>query len=251
MVYKNNEVKGERIAKVIARSGYCSRREAEKLIADGSVKVNGVVIDSPALNITDQSIKINDKLLNMKEKTRLWLYNKPKGSIVSVNSDKKDVPTIFDLLPKNMPRVIAIGRLDINTEGLLLLTNNGELSNFIGSPKTAWTRHYRVRVHGKLNKKRFEDLAKNGPIIDGIKYKPLKIKVEKEGDSANSWLQVSLTEGKNREIKNIMSDLGLNVTRLIRTGFGPFHLGKLDTGFVKEATSKALQDAIGNNVDLN
>lgn len=250
MTYKSSNFEGERIAKVIARCGYCSRREAEKLIADGCVKVNGVVITSPALNITDQSIKINDKLLNTKEKTRLWLYNKPKGTVVSLTSNKKGVPTIFELLPKNMPRVIAVGRLDINTEGLLLLTNNGELSNYISSPKTAWTRHYRVRVHGKLNKERFEDLSKHGPIINGIKYKPLKIKVEKEGESANSWLQVSITEGKNREVKNIMGDLGLTVTRLIRTGFGPFHLGKLESGMLKEVPMKNLQELIGNNIKL-
>ncbi len=249
MTYKTSEYEGERIAKVIARCGHCSRREAEKLIADGCVKVNGEVITSPAINITDQSIKINNKLLNTKEKTRVWLFNKPKGSIVSSTTDKK-VPTVFDLLPKNMPRVIAVGRLDINTEGLLIFTNNGELSSYISSPKTAWTRHYRVRVHGKLNKKRFEALAKNGPIIDGIKYKPVKIIVEKEGESTNSWLRVSINEGKNREVKNIMKDLGLEVTRLIRTGFGPFHLGNLKTGMTKEVPMKTLKELIGNNVKL-
>jgi len=249
MTYKTSNYKGERIAKVIARTGYCSRRDAEKLIAEGNVKVNGVVITSPAINITDQSIKINNKLLNQKEPTRLWLYNKPKGTCVSTAKNEK-VPAIFDLLPKNMPRVIAIGRLDINTEGLLLLTNNGELSTFISSPKTAWTRHYRVRVFGKLNKERFEILGKSGITIDGMKYKPIKIIVEKEGERANSWLKVSITEGKNREVKNIMAELGLQVTRLIRTGFGPFHLENLETGMVKEVPMKTLKEVIGNNVNL-
>lgn len=249
MTYKTSNYEGERIAKVIARTGYCSRREAERLIAEGSVRVNGVVITSPAVNITDQSIKINNKLLSQKEATRLWLYNKPKGTCVS-NAKNEKVPTVFDLLPKNMPRVIAIGRLDINTEGLLLLTNNGELSTFISSPKTAWTRHYRVRVFGKLNKARFEILGKDGVVIDGMKYKPIKIIVEKEGERANSWLKVSITEGKNREVKNIMAELGLQVTRLIRTGFGPFHLGNLETGMVKEVPMKTLKEVIGNNVSL-
>lgn len=250
MTYRTSEFEGERIAKIIARHGHCSRREAEQLIADGCVKVNGKVINSPAINITDQSIKINDKLLNTKEKTRLWLFNKPKESVVSTTTDKR-LPTIFDLLPKNMPRVIAVGRLDINTEGLLLLTNNGELSSYISSPKTAWTRHYRVRVFGKLNKERFEALSKSGPTIDGIKYKPVKIVVENEGEKANSWLRVSITEGKNREVKNIMDNLGLKVTRLIRTGFGPFHLGNLGVGMVKEIPMKVLTDTIGNNVKLD
>ena len=252
MTYKTSDFEGERVAKVIARHGYCSRREAEKLIADGSVKVNGVVINSPAINITDQSIKINDKLINPKEKTRLWIYNKPKGTSVNNSSTNERVPTIFSILPRNMPRVMSIGRLDINTEGLLLLTNNGELANYIGSPSTGWTRHYRVRVFGKLNKERFEKLSKNGPVIDGIKYKPVKIIVEKESEErANSWLKVSITEGKNREVKKIMENLGLQVTRLIRTGFGPFHLGNLETGIAREIPHDNIVAAIGDNVNLN
>jgi len=250
MTYKTSEFEGERIAKIIARHGYCSRREAEELIKQGSVKVNGKVIDSPAINITDQSIKINNKLINTKEETKLWIFNKPKGTVVSTAKDEK-VPTIFSLLPRSMPRVISVGRLDINTEGLLLLTNNGELSDFISSPKTAWTRQYRVRVFGKLNKERFEALSKSGVVIDGIKYKPIKITVDKEGERANSWLKVSITEGKNREVKKIMEDLGLKVTRLIRTGFGPFHLGNLETGALKEVSMKNLKELIGDKVKLN
>lgn len=246
---KTSEFEGERIAKLIARCGHCSRREAEKLIADGAVKVNGKVITSAALNITDQSVKINDKLLNTKEKTRLWLFNKPKETVVSVGKNEK-VKSVFSILPSNMPRVIAVGRLDINTEGLLLFTNNGELSNFISHPKTAWTRNYRVRVFGKLNKERFKALATNGVIIDGIKYKPVRIEVEKEGERANSWLKVSVQEGKNREIKNIMGELGLKVTRLIRTGFGPFQLGSLGVGELKEVPMKVLKELIGENVAL-
>lgn len=249
MTYKTSDYKGERIAKVIARCGYCSRREAEKLITDGCVKVNGKIIDTPAINITDQSIKINDKLINVKEKTRLWLFNKPKGTVVSMTTDKK-IPTIFSMLPKYLPRLVSVGRLDINTEGLLLLTNNGELSNYIGSPKTAWTRHYRVRVFGKLNRERFKILEKSGLVIDGVKYKPMKIKIEKEGDRANSWLQVSITEGKNREVKKIMEELGLKVTRLIRIGFGPFHLGNLKSGMLKEVPIKTIKELLGNKVAL-
>ena len=249
MVYKTENDKGERISKIIARCGHCSRREAEQLIKDGCVKVNGKVINSPAINITDESIKINNKLINKREKTRLWIFHKPKGSVVSTETDKK-IPTVFDLLPKKMPRVMAVGRLDINTEGLLLFTNNGELSNYIGSPKTAWTRHYRVRVFGKLNKARFEKIGKSGIIIDGIKYKPTKIVVDKEGDGANSWLKVSITEGKNREVKNILGELGLKVTRLIRIGFGPFHLGNLEVGMIKEVPMKTLKEVIGDNIVL-
>jgi len=242
-------MKGERIAKVIARSGYCSRREAERLIAEGAVKVNGKVITSPALNITDQSIKIRNKLLQTKEPTRLWIFHKPKGTIVS-HSDPSKRTTIFDLLPSTMPRVIAVGRLDINTEGLILLTNNGELARYISHPSTQWTRRYRVRVYGKIDKSRFEQLAKKGIVIKGIKYAPIKIGVDKERDF-NSWLNVSIIEGKNREIKKVLEYLGLQVNRLIRISFGPFHLGNLPVRGLREVPMKTLRELVGKKVKLD
>ncbi|GMO58391.1 MAG: hypothetical protein Ta2D_04150 [Rickettsiales bacterium] len=239
MSIENKDLKGERIAKVIARTGYCSRRDAEQLILDGCVKVNGKVIDSPAINITDQSIKINNKLLKTKEKTRLWIYNKPKGTAVSHNADAEKVPIIFDLLPKSMPRVISVGRLDLNTEGLLLLTNNGDLAEFLGHPKNEFEREYRARVFGRLNKERFKAIAKYGVKIGDFKYKPMKIEVEKEG--TNSWLRISVNEGKNREVKVVMEELGLQVGRLIRTNYAGYKLGDLPTGYVREVSTKQLE----------
>ena len=248
MTYKN--IEPERIAKVIARIGYCSKREAEQLIKEGKVKVNGKVITSPALNVTDESIKINNKLINnKKERTRLWLYHKPKGCVVSTKTEKK-IPTVFELLPKKMPRVISIGRLDINTEGLLLLTNNGELANYITHPKNSFVRTYRVRVYGKLNKERFKIIEKYGVVVNGMKYKSMKIVVEKEGKGTNSWLRVSLKEGKNREIKNIMGELGLKVTRLIRVAFGPFQLNNLLSNEVKEIPYKDIKNLFGDKINL-
>ena len=242
-------MQGERIAKVIARSGYCSRRAAERLILDGDVKVNGKVIDSPALNITDQTIKIKNKLLQTKEPTRLWIFHKPKGTIVSHNDPSKRL-SVFELLPPIMPRVIAVGRLDINTEGLLLLTNNGELSRYISHPSTEWTRRYRVRVYGKINKSRFDILAKKGVVVDGIKYAPMKIEIDKERDF-NSWLNISITEGKNREIKKVLEYFGLQVSRLIRVSFGPFHLGNLKVKGLKEIPMKTLKELIGGKIKLD
>ena len=182
---ENQQVKkGQRIAKIIANSGYCSRRDAERLIEDGLVKVNGQVIDNPATLITDQSIKINNKLINPKQNPKIWIFHKPKNTIVS-NNDPQNRKTIFEILPENLPRVITIGRLDINTEGLLLLTNNGDISRHIELPKTAWSRVYRVRVFGKINMDELQKLEK-GIRIDGIKYGSIKIELEKEG-SFNSW----------------------------------------------------------------
>ena len=238
---------GERIAKVIARSGYCSRREAEKLIEEGAVKVNGKIIDSPAINITDESIKIYNKLINPKLPTKMWLFHKPKGYIVT-NKDPQGRKTIFSLLPKNMPRVITIGRLDMDTEGLLLLTNNGELARYIELPTTGWSRQYRVKVHGDITRIPNEELKEIN--IDGIKYGPIKIVVEKDTGTTNKWLRITINEGKNREVRKIMEYYGLKVMRLIRVSFGPFHLGSLPLGAIKPVSSKALKESIGNKIKI-
>ncbi|MDR2527202.1 MAG: rRNA pseudouridine synthase [Rickettsiales bacterium] len=229
---------GERVAKVIARCGYCSRRDAEKLITEGRVKINGKVIDTPAINITDHSIKIDNKLLKTRERTRLWIYNKPKGTAVSHNADGERCPIVFDLLPKFMPRVVSVGRLDLNTEGLLLLTNNGDLTEFLGHPRNAFEREYRVRVFGKLNKERFKSIEKYGIKVGDFRYRPMKIVVEK--DTTNSWLRITVNEGKNREIKNVMGELGLKVSRLIRLRYGPYKLDDLPLNMVKEVSIKPL-----------
>lgn len=233
-------VKGERIAKVIARSGVCSRREAEELISEGRVKVNGQTIETPAILITDQSIKIDNKLLAKKEPTRIWLFHKPKGLVCSTK-EERGCKTIFSILPPNLPRTISVGRLDINTEGLLLLTNNGEVSRYIALPQNKWIRNYRVRAHGKINMERLHKLSK-GIKIDGIKYGPIKVELEKEG--TNSWFKISLHEGKNREVKKVLEYFGLTVNRLIRVSFGPFILGSLGVGQVKEVTREAIQNAL-------
>lgn len=239
-VKNEQSIKGERVAKVIARSGICSRREAEELIAQGRVKVNGEIIDSPATIITDHSIKIDNKLLPKKEPTRLWIFHKPRGFICS-NSDERGHKTIFSILPKNLPRTISVGRLDINTEGLLLLTNNGELGRYIALPQNKWIRNYRVRAHGKVNMERLHSLNK-GIKIDGVKYGPIKIELEKEG--TNSWFKISLHEGKNREVKKVLEHFGLTVNRLIRISFGPFILGNLAVGDIREVTKENLKNAI-------
>ncbi len=231
MTISQSEEKGIRIAKLIAQSGHCSRREAEALILEGRVKVNGQVIESPATFITDQSVKIDDKLINAKQEPRIWLFHKPEGYLTTTK-DPHNRKKIFDLLPKQMPRVITVGRLDYNTEGLLLLTTSGELARFMELPKNKWNRKYRARVFGKLNHERLKKLEK-GITVDGIRYGSIKVEVDVEKDS-NSWLKISLEEGKNREIRKVMEHLGLKVNRLIRVSFGPFTLDDLRVGEVKE-----------------
>ena len=233
--------KGQRIAKIIARSGFCSRREAEQIIAEGRVKVNGVIIDTPATIITDHSIKIDDKLLAIKQPPKIWIFHKPRG-LITTNKDPLARKNIFQVLPKNLPRVVTVGRLDINTEGLLLLTNDGEVARYIELPSSKWTRIYRARVFGRIDMERLSKLQK-GITIDGVKYNGIKVEMEQERDF-NSWLKISLAEGKNREIKKVLEYFGLQVSRLIRISFGPFHLGNLPVGEVKEVPKGVLSEAI-------
>ena len=238
----------ERIAKYLARAGVCSRREAEKLIVQQRVSVNGKTIDSPALNIEgNEKIKVDGERVSAPEQTRLWLYHKPTG-LVTTHSDTQGRPTVFDNLPPELPRVISVGRLDLNSEGLLLLTNNGELSRQLELPQNAWSRRYKVRVHGVLDKKKLSEIE-NGAVVDGIHYGTVKITIESE-QGTNAWLSVTLNEGKNREIRKLMKFAGLEVARLMRLSYGPFQLGSLKKGEVKEVPQKVLREQLGEKFTL-
>lgn len=233
---------GERIAKFMARAGLCSRREAERWIEDGRVVVNGNTLDSPAFKVTEKdNIVVDGKPVTNKEETRLFLYHKPAG-LVTTHKDEKGRDTVFNKLPPELPRLISVGRLDLNTEGLLLLTNDGELSRYLELPSTGWTRKYRVRVHGKVNEQRLKSLKK-GITIEGTEYKSIEAAIDSI-QGTNTWLSISLREGKNREIRRVMEALGLQVTRLIRTSYGPFNLDKLAKGAVKEINEKTLKGQI-------
>lgn len=237
-----SKAKKERIAKVMARAGLCSRREAERWIADGRVKINNIVLDSPALNVgTDDDIRVDDRPLQKAEKTKLFLYHKEAG-LVTTARDEKGRPTVFSKLPEDLPRLISVGRLDINTEGLLLLTNDGELSRYLELPSTGWLRRYRVRVHGNPAQDKLDRLKK-GLTIEGVKYGPVEAVIDKQ-QGANCWVTMSLREGKNREIKKLMEHLGFKVNRLIRVAYGPFQLGKMPKGTVKEVEDNVLRQQI-------
>ncbi len=233
----------DRIAKVIARAGIASRRDAEVLIAEGRVTLNGKVLESPAVNVTAaDAITVDGEPLPAKERTRLWLFHKPRG-LVTTARDPEGRPTVFENLPEDLPRVVAVGRLDINTEGLLLLTNDGGLARVIAHPDTGWLRRYKVRAHGEINQADLDNL-RNGITIDGIDYGPIEARLDRmQGD--NVWITMGLREGKNREIKRILEHMGVQVNRLIRMSFGPFQLGDLEVGLVEEVRTKVLKDQLG------
>src|SRR5690349_9164405 len=237
---------GERIAKAIARAGLCSRREAEAWIAAGRVAVNGTAVASPALNVTpEDQVVVDGAPLPQRERTRLFLYHKPRG-LVTTHADPQRRPTIFAALPKHLPRLISIGRLDANTEGLLLLTNDGGLARTLELPATGWTRRYRVRANGKITQLRLDRL-KHGIEIDGITYGAIDARLDRE-QGANVWLTFAMREGKNREVKNVLGHLGLAVNRLIRVSFGPFQLGELPEGAVEEVRTRHLREQFGERV---
>jgi 23S rRNA pseudouridine2605 synthase len=244
MVKGGSSFEGERIAKVLARAGVCSRRDAERLIAEGRVAVDGEVLTSPALNVTERSmISVDGRPLKGAEETRVWRYHKPTGTITTAK-DPQGRPTVFERLPPGMPRVVSVGRLDFNTEGLLLLTNDGELARHLELPQNAWLRRYRVRVHGHVDPEKLASVA-NGVTVLGIRYGPVKIEIEDSKDEANRWLVVTIREGKHREVRKIMDHLGLQVMRLIRVAYGPFLLGKLPRGSVEEIPPPVLRKSLG------
>jgi 23S rRNA pseudouridine2605 synthase len=236
----------ERIAKVMARAGIASRRDSEAMIAEGRVSVNGTVIESPALDVGPADIILVDgEPLPARERTRLWLYHKPRG-LVTTNHDPEGRPTVFEALPEDLPRVLSIGRLDINTEGLLLLTNDGGLARVLELPETGWLRRYRVRAFGSVTQDKLDTL-RDGVSIEGVNYGPVVARFEREQGS-NTWLTVDLREGKNREVKTVLEHLGLAVNRLIRVSFGPFQLGDLPEGEVDEVRSRVIKDQLGEEL---
>ncbi len=239
---------GDRIAKVLSRAGVASRREAERMIEDGRVSVNGKVITSPALNITgSERIVVDGKPLQAAEPARLWLYHKPTG-LVTTERDEKDRPTVFGSLPEDMPRVMSVGRLDLNSEGLLLLTNDGELKRKLELPSTGWLRKYRVRIKGTASEASL-DLLRQGIEVDGVQYQPMIVNFDRQV-GANAWLTISLREGKNREIRRAMEGIGAIVNRLIRVSYGPFQLGNLKPGEVEEIRRRVLRDQLGLDAEM-
>jgi 23S rRNA pseudouridine2605 synthase len=233
----------ERLSKIIARAGICSRRDAEKLIADGRVTLNGEKVTEQGTKAGENDVvAVDGKPLMEPEPSRLWRYHKPAG-LVTTHRDPKGRPTVFMNLPKHLPRVVSVGRLDVNSEGLLLLTNDGELARKLELPAAGWTRKYRARLFGKVKQEDFDKLA-HGVTVAGVKYEPAIADLERS-KGMYSWASVSLKEGKNREVKKLMEFLGLKVARLIRIQYGPFHLGHLEEGQVEEIGAKVWREHLG------
>jgi 23S rRNA pseudouridine2605 synthase len=234
------------VAKFLARAGVCSRRDAEKLIAGGRVKLNGKTLDTPAVRVTAKDkVSVDGRVIGAAEQTRLWRYHKPSG-LVTTHRDPGGRPTVFERLPNDLPRVISVGRLDLTSEGLLLLTNDGALARKLELPSNGWIRVYRARAFGRIDQGALDDL-KNGITVDGVRYGPIEAKLER-GSAANAWITVSITEGKNREVRRVLEALGLKVNRLIRIAYGPFQLGALEPGVVEEIPRKILKEQLGKDV---
>jgi len=241
-----NPQAGERVAKYLARAGVASRREAEKLIEQGVVSVDGEIVTTPAFFVTpEMDIRVDGTRVSAPQAPRLWRYHKPAG-LVATHKDPQGRPTVFDALEGRLPRVISIGRLDLTTQGLLLLTNAGALARRLELPSTAWTRRYRVRAYGKVSRSALEAL-KDGVEIDGVRYGPIAAMLDRS-EGGNTWLTMAIKEGKNREIRNVCRHLGLQVNRLIRVAYGPFQLGKLPEGAFKEVPGKQLKEQLGKPI---
>src|SRR6266853_5758850 len=242
-VNQQQRVAPERIAKVMARAGLCSRRDAERWVAEGRVAVDGTVLTSPEVTVTaENEVRVDGRPLPELERSRLWRYHKPVG-LVTTHRDEKGRPTVFGALPSGLPRLISIGRLDLNSEGLLLLTNDGGLARRLELPATGWARRYKVRVHGLVDAARLASLSR-GTTVDGIAYGPIRAELERQ-QGLNAWIILSLQEGRNREVRRVLEHLGYPVTRLIRLAYGPFQLGHLARGAIEEVTGKVLQEQLG------
>ena len=234
--------RGERIAKWLARAGVASRRDSEKLLAEGRIRLNGAPVTHPATFVNpDDTVQVNGRVVDSPERARLWRYHKPEG-LVTTHRDPEGRPTVFERLPEHLPRVVSVGRLDLNSEGLLLLTNDGGLARRLELPSNGWLRRYRVRVHGVVPGRALAQLA-DGVVVEGVRYGPIEAAVDSRAIS-NTWLSVSLREGRNREVRRVMTHLALQVTRLIRVAYGPFQLGNLERGAVDEISGKVLRDQL-------
>lgn len=238
---------GERIAKYLARAGIASRREAEAMIERGEVRINGRKLNTPAFKVTGrEDIRVNGKPVKAHEQTRVWRYHKPSG-LITTTSDPEGRRTIFEELPKSLPRTITIGRLDLTTEGILLLTNDGGLARAMELPKTGFIRHYRARAHGKITQDALDSLKGGITLDDGTRYTSIEAELERETGS-NNWINVRLSEGKNREVRKALEHLGLQVNRLIRTQYGPFELAELRPGAVEEISGEQLRAALADQI---